>query len=111
MKVLIVEDDYYTGKLYNTIFDKVQVDLVIDGNEFIMKYNNTYDLLIIDLQLPNKSGYEVLNFLNSINDKTLTYVISASLIDRSILDDPKQKFRYLRKPFDIKELKRLTNIQ
>jgi len=63
--VLIVEDDIYMVRAYVMKLDKedgVKVESVSDGeeaSEFIKK-NKPVDLVILDLMLPKKSGFDVL---------------------------------------------------
>jgi|SRR3989344_1295571 len=63
--VLIVEDDIYMVRAYVMKLDKedgVKVESVSNGeeaSEFIKK-NKPVDLVILDLMLPKKSGFDVL---------------------------------------------------
>jgi len=63
--VLIVEDDIYMVRAYVMKLDKedgVKVESVSDGeeaSEFIKK-NKPVDLVMLDLMLPKKSGFDVL---------------------------------------------------
>ena len=62
-KILLVEDD----KFLRTILEKrlkgenLEVDLAIDGEEATNKLlRSSYDLILLDIILPKKNGFEVL---------------------------------------------------
>lgn len=66
MKILLAEDDiffqkFYTQKLREQSFE---VDTASDGEEAISKLTqNKYDLLLLDIIMPKKTGFDVLTFL------------------------------------------------
>lgn len=70
-KILIVEDDkffvaFYKNKLTQVGFEVYSVE---DGEQAIASFGNQIpDLIILDLVMPKKDGFEVLAYLKS-NDK------------------------------------------
>jgi DNA-binding response OmpR family regulator len=62
-KILIVEDDLSIAELQRDYLELAgfQVEICTDGNEglYLIKENN-YDLLILDVMLPNIGGYDIL---------------------------------------------------
>lgn len=66
MKILLAEDDvffqkFYTQKLREQSFE---VDTASDGEETILKLTqNKYDLILLDIIMPKKTGFDVLTFL------------------------------------------------
>ena len=108
MRVLIVEDDTATAKSIETIlkaegFIADTTDLGEDGLEIGKLYD--YDLIILDLMLPDIDGFEVLRRLRSARVDTPILILSG-------LAEPDSKIRgfgigaddYLTKPFDRREL-------
>lgn len=64
MKVLIVEDEYNLANVIKERLEKekLTVDIVEDGEEgYYYASTNTYDLIILDVMLPNMSGFQILN--------------------------------------------------
>ena len=62
-KILIAEDNESNMKLMFDILvaSGFNVDKALDGEEALEKLENyDYDLLILDIQMPKKSGYDVL---------------------------------------------------
>jgi len=62
--VLIIEDDFYVTRAYSIKLEKAGVNVlsVNDGEAAVIffKKNNLPDLVILDLMLPKRSGFEVL---------------------------------------------------
>lgn len=61
-RILIIEDDPYIAELQKDYFGlhDFEVEISHDGEEGLQKaLNGNYDLLILDLQLPGASGFEI----------------------------------------------------
>ncbi len=108
MRVLLVEDDTATAKSIELIlksegFVVDATDLGEDGLEIGKLYD--YDIIILDLMLPDIDGYEVLRRLRAARVATPVLILSG-------LSEPDQKIKglgfgaddYLTKPFDKREL-------
>lgn len=76
MKVLIVEDDYVSGKLLEKILGPHGECKIIDnGQEAIEEYKKSienkkskYDLICLDIMMPKLTGHEVLKKIRSIEE-------------------------------------------
>jgi DNA-binding response OmpR family regulator len=71
-KVLIIEDDQRINKVYNLklAMDGIETATAIDGEEGLRKvYSENPDLILLDLMLPKKSGFEILKEIKT-NPKT-----------------------------------------
>lgn len=67
--------------------------------------NDNFDLLILDMGLPDMSGHEVMDFINTSNLGTTVIVVSGnSDIDSAIGALKRGAFDYLRKPYAPEEL-------
>jgi len=81
MKILIAEDDIFLGnalrvKLTN---DSNEVTLAKDGAEAIVELEKSvFDLILLDIVMPEKNGFEVLEAVKSSksNSKTPVAMIS-----------------------------------
>jgi len=63
MNILIVEDDVFFQKFYSQKLLEAgfTVNVAIDGNDALVKARETKpDLIILDIIMPNKDGFEVL---------------------------------------------------
>lgn len=113
MRVLLVEDDYAVSQSIETMLKKE--GMVVDSSEYgeegldIAKFYD-YDIIILDLMLPDMNGYEVLKSLRNAKVNTPVLILSG-------LSEPDKKVKglgygaddYLTKPFDRAEL--LARIQ
>ena len=115
MKVLIVEDEYNLADVIKERLEKekLTVDIVEDGEEgYYYASTNTYDLIILDVMLPNMSGFQILNKLRADNINSKIIMLTA----RSTIEDKLNGLEngaddYLTKPFHMDELLARVNIQ
>jgi two-component system, cell cycle response regulator CtrA len=108
MRVLLVEDDSSTAKsielmLKNENFIVDSTDLGEDGLEIGKLYD--YDIILLDLMLPDIDGYEVLRRLRDARVETPILILSGlNELDNKIKGLGFGADDYLTKPFDKREL-------
>jgi two-component system response regulator QseB len=64
--ILIIEDDRFIGEMYVRSLKKsgYDVDWMVDGNDgLIAARNKPYDLILLDVMLPERRGTEILEAL------------------------------------------------
>lgn len=64
--VLCIEDDRFIGEMYVRSLKKAgyEVDWMVDGNDgLVAARNKPYDLILLDIMLPERRGSEILNVL------------------------------------------------
>jgi DNA-binding response OmpR family regulator len=69
--ILIVEDDRFIGEMYVRSLKKADyiVDWMVDGNDgLIAARNKQYDLILLDVMLPERRGGEILEALRGAED-------------------------------------------
>lgn len=61
MRVLVVEDDPIVQIVHRSMLEKLGciVDLAVNGMQTLQKASNGYDLIFMDIGLPDKSGIAV----------------------------------------------------
>ncbi|WP_311315427.1 response regulator transcription factor [Clostridioides sp. ES-S-0108-01] len=108
MKLLVVEDERKLVKNLAKGLRKLgyAVDCAFDGEEALELYElNTYDLMILDLNLPEKDGLEVLRCVRSKDLYFRVIILSArSSVEERVRGLDMGANDYLAKPFDFKEL-------
>jgi DNA-binding response OmpR family regulator len=70
--ILVVEDDRFIGEMYVRSLKNAnyKVDWVVSGAEGLkMATEKTYDLILLDIMLPEKQGGDVLAALRGTEDK------------------------------------------
>ncbi|WOI57965.1 response regulator transcription factor [Palleronia sp. LCG004] len=108
MRMLLVEDN---DDLAETIVDRLRseghsVDRERDGNEAneLLRHAR-FDIVLLDINLPGRSGYDVLRSLRSRRDETPVMILTArSQIDDRVIGLDSGADDYMVKPIDFREL-------
>ncbi len=108
MQVLIVEDDIRLAQALGQILEEnhYQVDLVHDGDQGLAyAESGSYDVIILDVMLPRKSGLEVVAELRRANVATLVLMLTArTTVQDKITGLDSGADDYMTKPFSPAEL-------
>ena len=108
IKILLVEDDLgLSNSVFEFLDDFADVMQDFDGDEGLYEAESgIYDLILLDLMLPGKDGFQVLKELRDKGVSTPVLIMTA----KESLDDKGHGFElgaddYLTKPFYLEELK------
>jgi DNA-binding response OmpR family regulator len=114
-KILLLEDDIALGETIKELLCEsgYAVDYEIAGNDAIdSSYDNSYDLYIFDINVPDIDGLDILKALRDADDRTPTIFISAMTDLKTVLkgfevggDD------FVKKPFYPEELLVKVNLK
>lgn len=108
MQVLIVEDDIRLAQALGQILEEnhYQVDLVHDGDQGLAyAESGSYDVVILDVMLPRKSGLEVVAELRRANVATPVLMLTArTTVQDKITGLDSGADDYMTKPFSPAEL-------
>jgi len=108
MKILLLEDDPLLGESLQEYLEleDFDVDWVQDGEQAIDRtFDNRYDLYVLDINVPEVNGLELLRQLRAAEDRTPAIYISALSDIESIHEGFEAgAIDYLKKPFDPEEL-------
>lgn len=115
MNILIIEDEYNLADVIKSTLENNNYQVEIEGNGkegYYKALNDTYDLIILDVMLPDMDGFTILKKLRE--DKINTKIIM--LTAKSTLDDKLEGLEngandYITKAFHIEELIARVNIQ
>lgn len=107
MKIFLLEDNYSLNEAIKEILE-IENHIVYnfyDGEKAFNSVLNNYDLYILDINVPNINGLDILQRIKSMNFNSNVLIISANvnieLIKKAYIlgcDD------YLKKPFNLEEL-------
>jgi DNA-binding response OmpR family regulator len=115
MRILIVEDEYTLADALKAKLEKEKyvVDIAIDGEEGLYNaLSNIYDLIILDVMLPYKDGFEILKEIREKDIESKVIMLTA----RGELEDKLNGLEngandYITKPFHTEEVLARVNIQ
>ncbi|HEX9005159.1 MAG TPA: response regulator transcription factor [Blastocatellia bacterium] len=108
MRILLVEDEPSAAKILAKGLreDTYAVDVAADGEQALMQaYLNEYDLIILDVMLPRKDGFEVCRELRASGSAVPILMLTArDAVEDRIGGLDAGADDYLAKPFDFDEL-------
>src|SRR5436190_14578021 len=108
MRILVVEDDPDGGRLLckGLRENAFAVDLACDGSTALHKvFVNSYDLIVLDVMLPGKSGQDVCRELRAAgNDTPILMLTARDQVPDRIAGLNAGADDYVVKPFDFGEL-------
>lgn len=115
MRILIIEDEFNLADVIASRLkkEKYAVDIACNGEEGLASaMTNIYDLIILDIMLPNINGFEILNKIRKEGIKAKVIMLTA----KTLLEDKLNGFDngandYVTKPFHIEELVARVNVQ
>ena len=115
MRILIVEDEFnLADAIANRLkMEKYSVDIAVSGDEGLFNaLSGIYDLVILDVMLPKKNGFEILKEIKKENIESKVIMLTA----KTDIDSKLEGFEigandYITKPFHMEELVARVNLQ
>ncbi|MEO5815452.1 MAG: response regulator transcription factor [Gemmatimonadaceae bacterium] len=108
MRILVIEDDPTVGQYVKRGLEEHQwaVDLTADGEEGERRASSeAYDLIVLDMRLPGKSGLDVLRSLRAKGFERPVLVLTAQdAVDAKVSTLRAGADDYVTKPFAFEEL-------
>ena len=109
-KILIIDDE-------PRMCDSLRVLLSTYGYETQTSYNgkeaieclarDRFDLVLLDIVMPDMSGHQIMDYINSQSLETLVIVMTGhASVDSAVESLRRGAYDYLRKPFDFEQLER-----
>lgn len=113
MNILLLEDDFsYNESITEFLtLSKHKVDSYFNGKEALEAiFNNDYDIILLDIMVPEITGYEILKRVRKEQiDVPIILITSLTDIDNLSIGYELGCNDYIRKPFSLKELKLRIN--
>jgi DNA-binding response OmpR family regulator len=102
-KLFLLEDDVALNQTIVDYFQELNYDIVVayDGNKALdLLYENNFDLLLLDVNVPDINGFEILKRVRDENIKTPAIFITSLNSMSSLEEGFNSGFDdYIKKPF------------
>jgi len=108
IKILVAEDNKMNQMVLEMLLEdsNIELDFANDGKIALDKFkNSTYNMILMDIQMPNMNGYEATRAIRDIDENVKIIGLSANAMQEDI-DKAKQSGMddYLTKPIDLAKL-------
>ena len=106
-KILVVDDDPNISDLLKMYFENegYEVKLAADGSEWLIFFKMYEpDLVLLDIMLPKKDGWQVCREIREISSKPVIMVTAKGEVFDKVLGLELGADDFVTKPFDMKEL-------
>jgi len=107
-KILVIDDEKSIRDTLKEIleYEDHKVDLAADGDEGLTLFNeNKYEIVLLDIKMPQKDGIEVLEEIFKINYEIPVIMISGhGNIDTAVESIKKGAYDFIEKPLDLNRL-------
>ncbi|EHI74159.1 response regulator [Streptococcus criceti] len=108
LRILLAEDEEQLARVYQAALEHqgYQVDHAPNGQEAVdLSRENPYDVIILDIMMPIKTGLEALSEIRALGDRTHIIMLTAmSEINDRVTGLDAGADEYLTKPISLKEL-------
>ena len=111
-KILVVDDDRGARESLKAIFSsKFTVKLAEDADQALQRLEkDTFDLALLDVNMPGKSGVELLAEIKVLYPELPIIMVSASTGVQSVVEAIKQGANdYITKPYDVDEIRLMVD--
>ena len=113
--VLLVEDNDLNAEIAVTVLEEtgIVIERVEDGiqcvNRVVQMSPGTYDLILMDIQMPNMDGYKATRCIRRLDDKKKAEIPIIAMTANAFAEDRKKAFDagmngHIAKPIDIEKL-------
>ncbi|MGQ9507950.1 MAG: sigma-54-dependent transcriptional regulator [Thermodesulfobacteriota bacterium] len=103
-KVLVIDDELYSREYFRKILERTECEVrsAPNGSEGLNAFRETfYDLVILDLRLPDVNGIEILRQIKQINRLTPVIIVTAyGTVENAVQAMKLGAFDFLMKPFE-----------
>ncbi|RFB12669.1 DNA-binding response regulator [Bacillus sp. HNG] len=113
-RILIIEDDQEISRLLSVILEKSHMEPVAaySGTEGLLQLqNNTFDLILLDLMLPGKSGEELLKEIRETSSIPIIVISAKVDIENKVQVLKMGADDYITKPFHQEEVMARVEVQ
>ncbi len=116
--ILMAEDNELNAEIASTILEEMglQIDWVNDGVQCVSKVKQmpagTYDLILMDIQMPNMDGYKATEIIRKMSDKEKAEIPIIAMTANAFEEDRRKAIvigmnEHITKPIDAEKMKKI----
>jgi len=100
-KILVIEDEVGIQKIISDFLNQESMDVVLasDGQEGLDLFDETFDLVLLDIMMPKMDGWSVCRRIRKISDVPIIMLTARSDEDDELLGFELKANDYVKKPF------------
>lgn len=114
ISILVVDDEYLMRNSLSSIFKnkETNVTTAADGASALRAINSgSFDLCLLDVQLPDMSGLDVMKKLRNVSPRTIIVIMTASDISHALMKSIRENAHCLiSKSFDLLQVRSLVDV-
>ncbi len=106
-KILIVDDDQALSDITKDMLESYDYEVEQAGSvdeAFTLLTDNRYDLIILDINLPDGTGFDVCEELREVSSVPVVFASARTSVDDKVVGFEKGADDYIPKPYSMKEL-------
>jgi DNA-binding response OmpR family regulator len=106
-KILIVDDDEALSDITGEMLESYGYEVFKAGSAeeaFALLTDNRYDLIILDINLPDGTGFDVCEELREVSSVPVVFASARTSVDDKVVGFEKGADDYIPKPYSMKEL-------
>ena len=121
--IAIVEDEVEEAEILRSHFARYTeeygttftVTHFVSAEAFLNRYRPVYDLVLMDIQMPNMDGYQAARAIRSFGDEKKAAVPILAMTANAFAEDEREALAagmnvHMAKPIDMELLKRIVNL-
>ncbi len=105
-KVLVIDDDKEQAEILSNLLEKegFESKYAVEAGKAIYLYQRGYNIVLMDLKMPEINGIELMEKLKEITDGIFIFITAYGTIPSAVEAIKKGAFDYLTKPVDFENL-------
>lgn len=107
-RILLIDDEEIMHDVMSALLAKenLQLDIAVNGTEGLEKFSShPYDMVLLDLMLPGRSGMEILSEMRQLDPQAVVIMITAfGTIETAVQATREGAYDFITKPFKNEEI-------